>query len=81
MDWTSGLQTLPAAAVGDLSHTEATEIMDSAFAHCKHLRSLRLPHKLRIVEQEAFLNRISLTEVSVPPTARSSINFKELANV
>ena len=51
----------------DLSRTEVTEIMGSAFAHCKHLRSLRLPHKLRIIEQEAFLKRTSLTEVSVPP--------------
>ena len=52
----------------DLSCTEITEIMGSAFAHCKHLRSLRLPHKLRIIEQEAFLKCTSLTEVSVPPT-------------
>ena len=42
--------------------------MGSAFTHCKHLRSLRLPHKLRIIEQEAFLKCTSLTEVSVPPT-------------
>ena len=52
----------------DLSRTEVTEITGSAFAHCKHLRSLRLPHKLRIIEQEAFLKCTSLTEVSVPPT-------------
>ena len=52
----------------DLSRTEVTEIMGSAFAHCKHLRSLRLPHKLRVIEQEAFLKCTSLTEVSVPPT-------------
>ena len=52
----------------DLSSTEVTEIMGSAFAHCKHLQYLRLPHKLRIIEQEAFLMCTSLTEVSVPPT-------------
>ena len=40
----------------------------SAFAHCKHLQHLRLPHKLRRIEQEAFLKCASLREVSVPPT-------------
>ena len=72
----------------DLSSTEVTEIMGSAFAHCKHLQYLRLPHKLRRIEQEAFLKCTSLTEVSVPPTlqdvpslaARNSVNFKELEN-
>ena len=29
----------------DLSRTEVTEIMSCAFAHCKHLRTLRLPNK------------------------------------
>ena len=38
----------------DLSSTEVTEIMGSAFAHCEHLQCLRLPHKLRRIEQEAF---------------------------
>ena len=52
----------------DLSRTDVTDIMGSAFAHCKHLQSLSLPHKLRIIEQEAFLKCTSLTEVSVPPT-------------
>ena len=52
----------------DLSRTGITEIMGCAFAHCKHLRSLRLPNKLRTIEQEAFLKRTSLMEVSVPPT-------------
>ena len=52
----------------DLSCTEVTEIMGSAFAHCKHLQHLRLPHKLRRIEQEAFLKCTSLKEVSVPPT-------------
>ena len=52
----------------DLSCTGITEIMGCAFAHCKHLRSLRLPNKLRIIEQEAFLKCTSLTEVSSPPT-------------
>ena len=52
----------------DLSRTGVTEIMGCAFAHCKHLRSLWLPHKLRIIEQEAFLKCSSLTEVSLPPT-------------
>ena len=52
----------------NLSITEVTEIMGSAFAHCKHLQSLRPPHKLRIIEQEAFLKCTSLVEVSVPPT-------------
>ena len=52
----------------DLSITEVTEIMGSAFAHCQHLQHLRLPHKLRIVEQEAFLKCTSLKAVSVPPT-------------
>ena len=54
--------------VVDLSRTGITEIMGSAFAHCKHLRSLRLPPKLRIIEQEAFLKCTSLNEVSVPST-------------
>ena len=52
----------------DLSCTEVTEIMGSAFAHCKHLQHLSLPHKLRRIEQEAFLKCTSLKEVSVPPT-------------
>ena len=52
----------------DLSRTDITDIMGSAFAHCKHLQSLSLPRKLRIIEQEAFLKCTSLTEVSVPPT-------------
>ena len=52
----------------DLSCTEVTEIMGSAFAHCKHLQDLRLPHKLRRIEQDAFLKCTSLKEVSVPPT-------------
>ena len=52
----------------DLSRADVTDIMGCAFAHCKHLHSLSLPHNLRIVEQEAFLKCTSLTEVSVPPT-------------
>ena len=52
----------------DLSSTEVTEIMGSAFAHCKHLQHPRLPRKLRIIEQETFLKCTSLKEVSVPPT-------------
>ena len=52
----------------DLSTTGVTEIMGSAFAHCKHLQHLRLPHKLRRIEQEAFLKCTSLREISVPPT-------------
>ena len=52
----------------DLSRTGVTEIMGCAFAHCKHLRSLWLPHKLRTIEQEAFFKCSSLTEVSLPPT-------------
>ena len=52
----------------DLSRTEVTEIMSCAFAHCKHLRTLRLPNKLRMIQQEAFLKCASLTEVNVPPT-------------
>ena len=52
----------------DLSSAEVTEITGSAFAHCEHLQYLRLPHKLRKIEQEAFLKCTSLTEVSVPPT-------------
>ena len=51
----------------DLSCTEVTEIVDSAFVHCKHLQHLRLPHKLRRIEQEVFL-KCTLKEVSVPPT-------------
>ena len=52
----------------DLSQTEITEIMNCAFAHCKHLSTLRLPNKLRMTQQEAFLKCASLTEVNVPPT-------------
>ena len=52
----------------DLSCTRLTDIMGSAFAHCKHLQNLSLPHKLRRIEQEAFLKCTSLKEVSVPPT-------------
>ena len=52
----------------DLSRTEVTEIMSCAFAHCKHLRTLRLPNNLRMIQQEAFLKCASLTEVNVPPT-------------
>ena len=52
----------------DLSRTEITEIMSCAFAHCKHLRTLKLPDKLRMIQQEAFLKCASLTEVYVPPT-------------
>ena len=52
----------------DLSRTEIKEIMSCAFAHCKHLRTLRLPGKLRKIQQEAFLKCTSLTEVHVPPT-------------
>ena len=48
----------------DLSRTDVTDIMGSAFAHCKHLQPLSLPHILRIIEQEAFLKRTSLAEVS-----------------
>ena len=46
----------------DLSRTEVTEIMGSAFAHCKHLQRLSLPHKLR------FLMCTSLKEAYVPLT-------------
>ena len=42
--------------------------MSCAFAHCKHLRTLKLPGKLRKIQQEAFLKCASLTEVHVPPT-------------
>ena len=52
----------------DLSHTEITEIMNCAFAHCHHLQHLKLPNKLRRIQQEAFLKCAALTEVSVPPT-------------
>ena len=52
----------------DLSRTEITEIMNCAFAHCKHLRTLKLPNKLRKIQQEAFLKCASLTDVQVPPT-------------
>ena len=52
----------------DLSRTEITEIMNCAFAHCQHLQILKLPNKLRKIQQEAFLKCVSLTEVSVPPT-------------
>ena len=41
--------------------------MSCAFAHCKHLRTLQLPGKLRKIQQEAFLKCTSLTEVQVPP--------------
>ena len=44
-------------------------ITSCAFAHCKHLRTLQLPGKLRKIQQEAaFLKCTSLTEVHVPPT-------------
>ena len=52
----------------DLSRTEVTEIMSCAFAHCKHLRNLKLPGVLRMIRQEAFLKCASLTEVYVPLT-------------
>ena len=54
----------------DLSRTEIKEIMSCAFAHCKHLRTLKLPDKLRKIQQEAFLKcaSLTLTEVHVPPT-------------
>ena len=52
----------------DLSRTGIKEIMSCAFAHCKHLRTLQLPGKLRKIQQEAFLKCTSLTEVHVPPT-------------
>ena len=52
----------------DLSRTEITEIMNCAFAHCQHLRTLKLPNKLRKIQQEAFLKCASLREVQVPPT-------------
>ena len=51
----------------DLSQTEITEIMNCAFAHCQHLQRLKLPNKLRKIQQEAFLKCAALTEVSVPP--------------
>ena len=55
------------------------------------LSAIRLPHKLRIIELEAFLKCTSLKEVSVPPhcfvlqdvpspAAHSSANFKEQEN-
>ena len=54
----------------------------SAFAHCEHLQRQRLPHKLRRIEQEAFLKCTSLKEVSIlpdglSPAAHSSANFTE----
>ena len=52
----------------DLSRTEIKEITNCAFAHCKHLRTLQLPGKLRKIQQEAFLKCTSLIEVHVPPT-------------
>ena len=62
--------------------------MSCAFAHCKHLRTLQLPGKLRKIQQEAFLKCTSLTEVHVPlrcsilqeehlEGARSSIDLSE----
>ena len=52
----------------DLSRTKITEIMSCAFAHCKHLRNLKLPGLLRMIRQEAFLHCTSLTEIYAPPT-------------
>ena len=68
MDWTCGLRTLSAtAAGGSLKHRSYG---DHGFRlrTLLHLQYLRLPHKLRRIEQEAFLKCTSLTEVSVPPT-------------
>ena len=52
----------------DLSQTDVIEILGSTFAHCSQLQQLSLPRNLRIIEQEAFLKRISLQEVCTPPS-------------
>ena len=51
-----------------LLQVDLSQIMNCAFAHCQHLQRLKLPNKLRKIQQEAFLKCAALTEVSVPPT-------------
>ena len=48
----------------DLSRTEIKEIMSCAFAHCKHLRTLKLPGKLRKIQQEAFVQEYDIAYAS-----------------